>query len=206
MIGATPPSNGYSSGHSSDALPPEGAPAPVQDLADACVRYVQAVFKIQLDYQADTLSVLDHYIRSRREEVSLHPETAGLLARVIGAYFGEVIRRKIPAFWHLPSDDATEWQVRLEPVYLALYPYEIAHDALTLGENGDPTARLALDDEDREVVDARLSELPPASDEEFFSLTTRLEVIDIAVDAIKARMMSSGLGDVAFSPEDYDND
>jgi len=200
MIGATPPSNGSSS---TGAASFPSAPAPVQELADACVRYVQAVFKIQLDYQADTLSVLDHYIRSRREEVSLHPETAGLLARVIGAYFGEVIRRKIPSFWHLPSEEAADWQVRLEPVYLALTPYEIAHDALTLGENGDPTARLTLDDEDREVVEARLSELPPARDEEFFSLATRLEVIDIAVDAIKARMMSSGLGDVVFSQEDY---
>ena len=102
MIGATPPSNGHSS---EGAASPEGAPAPVQELADACVRYVQAVFKIQLDYHAETLSVLDHYIRSRRQEVSLHPETAGLLARVIGAYFGEVIRRKIPSFWHLPSED-----------------------------------------------------------------------------------------------------
>jgi hypothetical protein len=106
----------------------------------------------------------------------------------------------------LPSEDAADWQLRLEPVYLALYPYEIAHDALTLGENGDPTARLTLDEEDREVVEVRLSELPAASDEEFFSLTTRLEVIDIAVDAIKARMMSSGLGDVSFSSEDYNDD
>jgi hypothetical protein len=64
---------------------------------------------------------------------------------------------------------------------------------------------LQLEDEDREAVEARLAELPAASDDEFFALSTRIEVLDIAVDAIKARMMSSGLGEVVFTSEDYDH-
>jgi hypothetical protein len=209
MNGATPPTNGHDHGRpptNGDGGETYDTPAAVQELAEACIRYVEAVCKVKLDYLPDTLSLLDHYVRSRRDEVKELPETGGLLARVIGAYFGEVLHRKFPSFWHLPSDDAAEWQLRLEPVYLALYPYEIAYDAMTLGDNGDPTARLELEEEDREAVEARLSELPAASDDEFFSLTTRLEVIEIAVDAIKARMMSAGLGDVAFSPKDYDED
>ena len=46
---------------------------------------------------------------------------------------------------------------------------------------------------------------PPRNDEEFFSLATRLEVLEIAVDVVKARMMAAGLGEVAFSGDDYES-
>jgi len=205
MNGSLPPTNGaaphddLTSGH-------EKPPAQVAELADACVRYVEAAVGVHLDYEPETLPVLDHYLRTRREELSKEPRAAGLVARVVAAYFGELVRRRFSSFWHVPSDDPSEWQLRFEPVYLALSPLEIAYDAMTHGEQGQPTAQLLLDDEDRDAVEARLSDLPAATDEEFFSLATRLEVLDIAVDAIKARMMSAGLGEVAFSPQDYERD
>jgi hypothetical protein len=206
MNGATPPSNGGSTTPSLSIVP-DPAPELVSELAEACIRYVQAVVGLKLDFEPETLPVLDHYLGGRRAEFEREPEAAGLIARVAAAYFGEVVRRKFTSFWHLPSeDDPSTWQLRFEPVYLSFNPYEIAYDAITLGDQGEPTAQFALDDEDREVVEARLAELPVASDEEFFSLATRLEVLEIAVDAIKARMMAAGLGEVAFSSEDYDRD
>jgi hypothetical protein len=181
-------------------------PVQVSELADACIRYVQAALGMRLDFAPETLPVLDHYIAGRRAELEKEPLAASLIARVVAAYFGEVVRRRIASFWHAPSDDPSVWQLRFEPVYLSFSPYEIAYDAITLGDQGEPTAQLSLDEEDRDAVEARLAELPAATDEEFFSLTTRLEVLDITVDAIKARMMSTGLGQVAFSPEDYDRE
>ena len=68
-----------------------------------------------------------------------------------------------------------------------------------------PTEYLRIEDEDCEAIEARLAELP-ATEEEFFLLSTRLEVLEIAVDAIKARMMSSGLGEVSFTDADYEED
>jgi hypothetical protein len=53
-------------------------------------------------------------------------------------------------------------------------------------------------------VAARLAELPPVAEEEFFAPSTRLEVIDIAVDAIRARRMAEGEPDAALRPEDYE--
>jgi hypothetical protein len=103
----------------------------------------------------------------------------------------------------VPSDDPSTWELRLEPVYLSFSPIGVAYDAITHGDEAGPTAHFQLEDEDREAVEARLAELPAASDDEFFSFSTRLEVLEIAVDAIKARMMSSGLGDVAFEDDDY---
>jgi len=204
MNGSPPEPNGE--GAPALAVVPDPAPPEVSELAGACVRYVEAAVGMRLDFEAETLPVLDHYLANRRAELEKEPQAAGLIARVVAAYFGEVVRRKFASFWHVPSDDPSVWQLRFEPVYLSFSPYEIAYDAITLGDQGEPTAQLALDDEDRDAVEARLAELPPATDEEFFSLTTRLEVLEIAVDAIKARMMSTGLGQVAFSPEDYERE
>jgi hypothetical protein len=204
MSNLGPPANGIRSAPLSHADPT--APPQVRELAEACARYVHAALGVTLDYDPETLPIVDHYVSSRRQELRDRPEAAGLVARFVAAYFGEVVRRRVESFWHLPSDDATRWQLRLVPVYLALNPYEIASDAISLGDQGEPTARLELDDDDREAVEERLAELPEATDEEFFSLSTRLEVLEIAVDAIKAKMLGSGLGDVVFSAEDYDRD
>ena len=183
-----------------------GGPTPevVTELSQACVRFVEAALGVRLDYRLETLPVLDHYIASRRQELRDKPETVGLVVRAIGAYFGELVRHRFVAFWHIDSDDSSSWELRFEPVYLAFNPLGVAYDAITHGDEEGPTAHLQLDDEDCEAIEARLAELPVGSDEEFFSLSTRLEVLDIAVDAIKARMMSTGLGDVSFTTEDYD--
>ena len=159
-----------------------------------------------LDFEPETLPVLDHYVATRRAELNDKPETMGLVARTVGAYFGEVVRRRIGSFWHADSDDPSTWEIRLMPVFLAFHPVGVAYDAITHGDQEGPTEYLRIEDEDRDAIEARLAELPPATDEEFFSLSTRLEVLEIAVDAIKARMMDSGLGDVAFSDADYDED
>jgi hypothetical protein len=184
--------------------PPALPPAGVAELAQACVRFVETATGIVLDFSPETLPVLDHYVATRRNELVRKPELIGLVARAAGAYFGEVVRRQIPSFWHIGSEDPVTWEIRVEPVYLAFSPVGVAYDAVTHGDEEGPTAHLQLDDEDREAVELRLAELPSASDDEFFSFSTRLEVLQIAVDAIKARMMDSGLGEVAFTDSDYD--
>jgi hypothetical protein len=116
-----------------------------------------------------------------------------------------VVRAHFRSFWHLPSDDPGTWEVRFESVYLSVNPMAVVYDAIAHGDEEGPIAYLELEDEDREAVAARLQELPLATDDEFFSLATRLEVLEIAVDVIKARMMQSGLGEVVFAREDYEN-
>jgi hypothetical protein len=220
MTGPLPPehSNGARPGNGSDPSSAGGgdgmasslgsgeAPLPIADLSQACVRFVEAALGVKLDFAPETLPVLDHYVSTRRKELTDKPETMGLVARTVGAYFGEVVRRRIASFWHVPSDDPSTWEIRLMPVYLAFHPVGVAYDAITHGDQDGPTEYLRIEDEDREAIEARLAELPPATDEEFFLLSTRLEVLDIAVDAIKARMMGSGLGEVAFSDADYEDD
>src|SRR5262245_60041324 len=190
--------NGAPTNHGDDP------PALAVELAEACVRFVEAALGVKLDFSPETLPLLDHYMASRREELLAKPETIGLVARAAGAYFGELARRQFRSFWHAPTEDPSTWELRFEPVYLAFSPISVAYDAITHGDEAGPTSHFQLEDDDREAVEARLADLPPSTDEEFFSFSTRLEVLEIAVEAIKARMMSSGLGEVVFGPEDYE--
>ena len=85
-------------------------------------------------------------------------------------------------------------RVRLENIYKSFGSVEVVKGL-----------DLEVEDGDREAIELRLSELPQVDEDEFYSLATRLEVIDIAVDAIKARMVQDGLGDVGFSASDYED-
>ncbi|MET0595031.1 MAG: hypothetical protein ABW133_20195 [Polyangiaceae bacterium] len=188
---------------------PEPAPGPIAELAAACVRFVQAAVGVPLDFRPETLPLLDHYLTTRREELvaarAANPEAMGLVARAAAAYFGEVVRSHFRSFWHLASDDPSTWEVRFESVYLSVNPLAVVYDAIAHGDEEGPIAYLELEDEDREAVAARLNELPLATDDEFFSLGPRLEVLEIAVDVVKSRMMASGLGEVSFAQDDYEN-
>jgi hypothetical protein len=145
--------------------PIENTPPPlvIEELAQACIRYVEDAIGMRLDYEAETLPLLDHYLASCRDDLASRPELAGLVARTAGAYFGEVVRRRVRTFWHVPSDDPSSWELRAEPVYLSFNPVAVAHDVISYGDDDGPTSRLELDDDDRDLVEERLAELPAAS-------------------------------------------
>ncbi|APR83052.1 Hypothetical protein A7982_08401 [Minicystis rosea] len=185
------------------ALPP--APDRVRDLAEGCVRFVERALGVKLDYEPETLPLLDHWVAAARPEAGSKPETAAVVAHAAGAYFGEVVRRRYPSWWRTEGDDPGMFRIELEPVYLSFSPMQLVADALFHSEIENETLeQLELDDADREAVTARLAELPPVSEEEFFSLATRLEVIDIAIDAIRARRLADEDGDAALGPDDYE--
>lgn len=183
-----------------------GGPTAIVDLCAACVKFVERAVGVRLDYTPETLPVLDHYLAEARAAAVARPETGPLLAQAAGAYLGEVVRRRHAAWWRTEGDDPTFWRVELESVYLAFCPVLLIQDALSLPDaEGEGESRLELTEEDREAVAARLAELPQVEVEEYFAPSTRLEVIDIAVEAIRARKMAAGEhADAALGPSDYD--
>ena len=185
---------------------PAAPPDAVAELADACVRFVERKLGVRLDYSPETLPLLDHYLLEARAEVRDRPELIPLLVNAAGAYFGEVVRRRVPSWWHMPTTDPTSWQIQAEPVYLWFEPVAMAYDALLGGERDEEgmMAKLEIEDEDRDALEQRLAELPAVDEDEFYALSTRLEVIDIAADVIKARMIESRLGEVVFTAQDYE--
>ncbi len=201
--------NGSSNGGASRAAPSERrvepAPEKVRDLAEACVRFVERSLKVKLDYEPETLPLLDHYLNGAREAAGQRPEAGALVAHAAGAYLGEVVRRRYPSWWRLDGDDPGGWRIELEPVYLSFSPVQLVADALHREGDLEASERLELEEEDRLAVAARLLELPPVDEDEFYAPSTRLEVIDIAVEAIRARRLAAGdEGDALLGPDDYE--
>jgi hypothetical protein len=252
------------------SVPPTTSPRAVTDLAASCVRFVKAALGFELDFERDTLPVLDGYLGGARAAVRERPETLPLVAAAIGAYLGEVVRRYHRCWWRVDSDEPLGWQLEFRDVYLSFRPVELAHAALLLHpdepavvdepgdedepddgvhaghppvatgearpgadetEGSDPDATdeaesavaeeraarepfasdgpdepgLVLEEADRLAVRARLDRLPPVTEEEYWAPSTRLEVIDIVVDAIQAQYLVDPDRRHEFGPDDYDD-
>jgi hypothetical protein len=181
------------------------APAAIEELARACVQYVEQTLGVTLDFTPETLSVLDHYLATTRENALGRPELLPLVTRSLGAYFGEVVRRQTPSFWRVAGEDVHDWRLCEKTVWLSFNPIGVAYDALFDGtEHDGPSSELRIAPEERDAVDRRLSALPPMSEAEFYLFVTRYEAIEIATDALSAQMLEGGSAGVKFDESDYD--
>jgi hypothetical protein len=177
-------------------------PLEVAELAAACVRFVASRYQAPLDFTPDTLSLLDHWLRDARAEVTARPEAAVIVQSAAGAYLGEVVRRQFGARW-VSGGEPQEWRLCLSTVYCAFNPLGMAREALLLEPAEAWHAHLELDAGERDAVEARLEALPEAEDEEYYAPSTRFDILWIVVDALRASMRARGLDDVRFSPDDY---
>jgi hypothetical protein len=107
-----------------------------------------------------------------------------------GAYFGEVLRRRHPSHWFL-GDDPSAYRIELEVARLVVHPMSSSASASPSGRPRTKVSsrRLVLSLEDRDALAKRLEELPEVTDEELFAPSTRLEVIDIALDLLHGRRL-----------------
>ena len=212
-LNGTPPSG--DDGAVADDLPPDIAPEPepeprvlspapavVAELSASCARFVLAKYKVPLDGTSDTLSILDQYVRDARADLLIQPASLPLLEATIGAYFGEVLRRAWGAVW-FASGDHDAWRLDFEEVYLTFNPVGMAREALTLGDADGWHAHLEMDDAEKDVVLERLARLPEVSDDEFYAPSTRFDVVELAVETLRARSHAEGLSGVRFTAEDY---
>lgn len=185
--------------------PTSPSPAQATELAAACVDYVQRALGVALDFSPDTLSLLDHYVGQASREVRAKPESLQLVARVVAAYLGEVIRGQFDCWWHEEGDDLADWSIRFRQVYLSLSPFALAMAALgvDLGD-GEAEVGFVIDPEDLDDVGAYLASLPPVPEEEFSLPSTRLDTLHIIVDQLKGRAIARNLGDVIFEEPDYE--
>jgi hypothetical protein len=60
-----------------------------------------------------------------------------------------------------------------------------------------------LASQDREWIERRLNALPPVREQDFFTLTTRVEALEIAVAALGERMAAAGIADSTYDDDDY---
>lgn len=179
-------------------------PEPVADLVVACLEYVRRSTQFELDFSPDTLPVLDHYLSTVRETLTDRPELGPLAAHAAGAYFGEVVRGRIPGFWRLPSANIHDWQLCSQVAFLWFNPIGVGFDALHgSNEHDGPRSHLRCHPSDREFLERRLATLPPLPEDQYNLLTTRFEVIEVATEALRARLDEQGYGGSEMSEDDY---
>lgn len=182
--------------------PPAPPPPAVVELCAAASRFIATKYKVALDGTPETLSLVDQYVRDARDAVRDRPESIDLVAPALGAYFGEVVRQTFGGEWFAEgAHDA--WRLYFTNVYLAFNPIGIMREALTMREEEGWHAHLVLDPAEREAIDERLRAIPEVDEEEYYLPTTRLEVLTIVVETLRARAEAAGNADVRFTREDY---
>jgi len=179
-------------------------PEPVAELVTVCLDYVRRALGFELDFTSDTLPVLDHYVSTVKELRTERPELVPLVARATGAYFGEVVRAWIPGFWRIPSPNVVDWQLCSRVCFLHFNPIGAAYDALYgEAEHDGPRSMLRCAPEDREFLERRLAALPPLPADQYHLFTTRFEVVEVANEALRARLDEQGYEGSEITEEDY---
>ena len=193
----------------------ETPPEEINQLAGRCTTHVRNRTGVELDFQSETLSVLDFFIQDllKEEGGGVLPEVGDhrrsemmhLFAPSIGAYFGEVVRGLFPCRWRIDSEDPMKWTIEFDYVPLRFSPVGAAAEALVELDGRDLGCDLTTMPSETEALIERLEAAPPVPEEEYFSLTTRLEVLQIAVDWLRARLDDDNPGRIkVYSKDDYD--
>jgi hypothetical protein len=180
------------------------SPAEVVEYADQAVQYVRRALGMTLEYDSETLPLLDHYLRSVPGE---NAAAAHLVASTAGAYFGEVVKRRLGGAWDLPTRDPGTWRLVL-PSGLWFSPAAMAL-AVIVGADEDGNHGDEVTDPEADSIagsdwDASLNAPPPlralvaqvldnmadVSQDEYYSLCGRLDTIE-HVQAVLAGVASA---------------
>ena len=73
-------------------------------------------------------------------------------------------------------------------------------------EHDGPSGELRLAPDDQELAEERLARMPPVSEEEYFLLSTRLEVIETVYEALRERLKAEGRESLVFEETDYEDE
>jgi hypothetical protein len=203
--------NGNGDGNGSDEDPYAGVlgdvPAQILELAENCRQYALSAVGVELDYEVETLPILDEYLRMAAAGLRDRPEAAPVVTQAVAAYFGEVVRRRMDGFWRHREDLNDPWELCARRALLAMSPLGIVLEVLERStEHDGPSGELKLAPDDRRLADERLARIPPVSEEEFYLLSTRQEVIETVYEALRESLKSDGRESLVFEPSDYDDE
>ena len=190
----------------------EDMPHEIETLANLCVTHVKNRFGFELDFGIDTLSVLDGFIAAvvmdecegsmpppgdRRRSHLIH-----LLAPTVGAYWGEVLRRQFGGRWRFVTQEPPNWILEFDEFFLRMNPAGTAA-SVVMGESVEEwKSSLVTSPELMGPLVERLAVAPPLPEDQFYTLTTIHETIQIAEEYLRERAAKDG--SVGCTQEDYD--
>jgi hypothetical protein len=211
-------SAGSDSAAGAPMLPTTPAETLARELAANFRGHVRRALGIDLDGSITSLAFVDHYLRSSRDESRAPIVT--LVAAEAGAYFGELVREHVGASWIGDAADPRRLRLLLRPQFLYCSPVDQALEAL-LGPVATDDERLPEDapldtafharskavevgeQDDESWLADRLAELPPVSEQEYYTLTCRFETLQVVLELLAARHSGAGESPREYTLRDY---
>jgi hypothetical protein len=167
-------------------------PDQVSEYVRAAVDFVQRAVGMVLDGSDESLAVLDHYVAQVPRD---KPEIVVLVAPAVGAYFGEVVRRRFGGEWRLDGEPSG-WRLCLEGGAISFAPVGMAATAVCRADVEGYDGEVAFAQPYREDIEAALELTAPVTEEYFYSLTGRFEALQHMLDLL------AGLRARGRAPED----
>jgi hypothetical protein len=171
------------------------APVPprVSEYAEQAVAYVRNALGVTLEYDSDTLPVLDHYLRTVDQVGGAEQAaTLQLVISTAGAYFGEVVRRRMGGRWELSAEDI-EWRIVL-PTGLNFAPMGFVAAAIAQADLADLDSEMDAPPRMKPYVQRALERMGEVSLEDYYSLCGRLDTLEHVHEvlvAVAAQMMGN---------------
>ena len=149
------------------------APESVRQFADQVVEYVLRSLEMTLEYDSETLPILDHWLRT-----SDAPEPAAqlLIVTTAGAYFGEVVRRCLGGRWDLSAETPEEWQLCTSSG-LSFRPAAFAATAIAYADIPGLDSTFSAPESMRAHLEAALLGMADVTVETYYSLCGRLDTL-----------------------------
>jgi len=170
-----------------DPVPPR-----VREYADQAVAYVRRALGLTLEYDSDTLPLLDHYLRTVNDGEGGKVETIQLVVATSGAYFGEVVRRRLGGRWELGDKDI-EWRVVL-PTGLNFAPAGFVAAAIAQADLDDLDSEFDAPPRMRPYVQQALERMGEVTMDDYYSLCGRLDTLEHVHEvlvAVAAQLMGN---------------
>jgi hypothetical protein len=171
----------------------DAVPERVREYADQAVAYVRRALGVTLEYDSDTLPLLDHYLRSVPDTQA---STLELVVATSGAYFGEVVRRRLGGRWETHGKQE-EWRVVL-PTGLNFSPAGFVASAIAQADLEDLDSELDAPPRMRPYVQKALQRMGEVSVEDYYSLCGRLDTLEHVHEvlvAVAAQMLGGAASD-----------
>lgn len=169
------------------------APPRIREYADEAVAYVRRALGVALEYDSDTLPLLDHYLRTVPGD---QPAAVQLVIATSGAYFGEVVRRRLGGRWDTSGKEA-DWRVVL-PTGLNFSPVGFVASAIAQADLEDLDSEIDAPPRMRPYVQQALARMGEVSIEDYYSLCGRLDTLEHVHEvlvAVAAQMMGTAVDD-----------
>ncbi len=165
----------------------------VEDFARQAVAYVQRALALTLEYDSDTLPILDHYLRT---VPTGEPAAIELVIVTAGAYFGETVRKVLGGRWEASAEDAGKWRFVLA-TGLSFSPVGFVAAAIARADVEEFDTTIDAPPRMQPYIEEAAARMVGLSEEDFYSLCGRLDTLENLHEVlvgVAAKMVGDGAG------------